>query len=165
MNQMNENNCKWNMVRVSLQSTKTRFQEWKFHQFALFALTNLETKEGMTENENEDESWIAKFQKTGANLRPIRIYLVGTRRTGAKTSLINRFIKDIFNEHVAWTVEISFFFKRVEVDGVSLRLQIWGLSTHTHNKRHHHLNKWTTSKTNRYGRTRNIPKNQVNMHK
>ena len=105
-------------------------------QFALFALTNLETKERMTQSKKEDKSWIANFQNTGAKLRPIKIVVIGPVCTG-RTSFIERFINGTFDELVCATIGASSLCKSVEVDGISLKLEIWGLPT----QKHHHLNK------------------------
>ena len=61
-----------------------------------------------------------------------KIVLLGASSVGAKTSLAVRFVKDTFDEQGCATVGASFIAKVVEVDGVKLNLQMWGLHQNTH---------------------------------
>ena len=61
-----------------------------------------------------------------------KIVLLGASGIGAKTSLIVRFVENIFDEQGLATACVSYRRKVVEVDGVKLILQMWGLHQNTH---------------------------------
>ena len=56
-----------------------------------------------------------------------KIVLLGEAATGAKTSLAIRFVNDVFDEKVEPTIGAAFRCKVTEVDGIKMKLQIWGL--------------------------------------
>ena len=60
-----------------------------------------------------------------------KIVLLGESATGAKTSLVIRFVKDTFDERGTATIGASFLAKVVEVDGFQVKLEIWGLCSNT----------------------------------
>jgi Ras-related protein Rab-8A len=54
----------------------------------------------------------------------IRLLMVGDSACG-KTSLVLRFDQDIFSSKFVTTIGVDYRDKLVNVDGVSLRLQLW----------------------------------------
>ena len=63
-----------------------------------------------------------------------KIVLVGASATGAKTSLAIRFVKGVFDCEVSATIGAQYLRKVVEVDGIRMKLEIWGLHLNTMNK-------------------------------
>lgn len=53
-----------------------------------------------------------------------KIILIGNSNTG-KTSLINRYINNTFEDKYMCTVGVDFMMKKVQVDNIDLKLQIW----------------------------------------
>ena len=60
-----------------------------------------------------------------------KIVLLGESATGAKTSLVLRFVKDTFDKRGTATIGSSLLQKVVEVDGFQVKLEIWGLCSNT----------------------------------
>ena len=60
-----------------------------------------------------------------------KIVLLGEAATGAKTALALRFVKDTFDDREPSTVGAAFLQKVVEVDGLQVKLKIWGLCSNT----------------------------------
>ena len=73
----------------------------------------------MEEVQNENEINY-KFGKD------IKIIIVGNLSTG-KTSIINRYMKDNFEEHCRATIAPEFSFKIIKINGINFRLQFWDL--------------------------------------
>ena len=81
-------------------------------------------EKGVTEidfDDNENTQPERKF-------KPIKIVVIGPASTGAKTSLICRFVKDTYDERVGATIGAGMYQKNVKVSGTFLDLFIWGLS-------------------------------------
>lgn len=53
-----------------------------------------------------------------------KIILIGNSNTG-KTSLINRYINNTFDDKYMCTVGVDFMMKKIQVDNIDLKLQIW----------------------------------------
>ena len=53
-----------------------------------------------------------------------KVILIGDSNTG-KTSLINRFVNNTFDEKYLCTIGVDFFMKTIEVDEQTIKLQIW----------------------------------------
>ena len=70
--------------------------------------------------------------------RFLKIVMVGPSNTGAKTSVTNRFVHDCFNKPFPVTITYQFFSKTVAVDGMQLRLDIFGWCLHSSS--HHFMN-------------------------
>ena len=60
-----------------------------------------------------------------------RIVLLGASSVGAKTSLALRFVQSTFDDHGSPTIGAAFICKVVEVDGVKVKLEMWGLHLNT----------------------------------
>ena len=75
-------------------------------------------KESTNKNENIEAD--SKF-------KPIKIVLVGPASSGAKTSLIHRFIEGTFTQNTLPTIGAYFGMKKIEVEGKLFKLEIWGL--------------------------------------
>ena len=60
-----------------------------------------------------------------------KVVLLGDMAIGAKTSLAIRFARDMFDEGVAPTTGACFFCRVAEVDGMKVKLEIWGLCWNT----------------------------------
>lgn len=84
-----------------------------------------------------------------------KVALLGESATGAKTSLALRFVHDTFDERPLPTIGATFMCKVVDVDGVKVKLEIWGLHLNTKNKEntYHALN----VHAHRYGRASTLP--------
>ena len=78
----------------------------------------------MEEVINEDNK---KFGKD------LKVILIGNISTG-KTSIINRFIKNIFEEKCRATIAPEFSYKVIKYKGANYRLQIWDLPGQERNK-------------------------------
>jgi len=55
----------------------------------------------------------------------VKIVLVGPSGSGAKSSLILRYVDDTFDESISSTIGARFYSKVVEVDGVTVKQDIW----------------------------------------
>lgn len=53
-----------------------------------------------------------------------KIILIGNSNTG-KTSLINRYINNTFDDKYMCTVGVDFMMKKIQIDNIDLKLQIW----------------------------------------
>jgi len=53
-----------------------------------------------------------------------KIVLCGDSNTG-KSSLISRYVDDVFNENTLTTIGVDFKLKTIEVDGYKVKLQLW----------------------------------------
>ena len=73
---------------------------------------------------------------TGSTLTA-KVVLLGDAGIGAKTSLAYRFVRGVFPEDTAPTVGAEFIAKDLVVDGVRVKLEIWGLRSHTKTKKTH----------------------------
>ena len=63
----------------------------------------------------------------------IKVVMLGDAATGAKTSLLERYIKGIFRDFQETTIGAAFVAHKTVVDGVDIKLEIWGLLfTFTH---------------------------------
>lgn len=62
----------------------------------------------------------------------IKIVVLGEVSTGAKTSLLRRFVADEFTEFQNATIAVSFMTKQFEVDGTTVKLEMWGLHKMSH---------------------------------
>lgn len=85
----------------------------------------------------------------------VKIVLLGDGGTGAKTSVAIRFVQDRFDEPGSPTIGGTFHRKRVEVLGVSVKLEMWGLHLNTREdeKRTH----FTENTTHRHTSRRTVP--------
>lgn len=63
----------------------------------------------------------------GEGILTVNVVLVGDSATGAKTSLLNRFTKGTFTLFTYPTIGVAFVTKTLEVDGIQVKLEIWGL--------------------------------------
>ena len=102
----------------------------------------------MTSNENSDEV-IANDNETiealnvsakdskcsssvtsvnGDDVISLKVVLIGESGTGAKTSLVSRFVYNTFDDYSCSTIGAAFVTKRMNVDGVQYKLELWGLS-------------------------------------
>ena len=85
----------------------------------------------------------------------VKIVLLGGSGVGAKTSLVIRYLKRVYDEKVTPTIGAAFLHKLVEVEGFKVKLVIWGLlpvalfKEHTIPSRH--------ICTHRHSRTGTIP--------
>ena len=57
----------------------------------------------------------------------LKIIVIGTAGTG-KTSFVNKWTKNIFNENYKATIVSEFGFKIVELKGKMYRIQLWDLA-------------------------------------
>ena len=64
-----------------------------------------------------------------------KVVLLGDAGIGAKTSLLQRFLKGRCDEYPSATVGVEFFTKDLAVDGVRVKLELWGLRSHTKTKK------------------------------
>ena len=80
---------------------------------------------------------------------------------GAKTSLALRFVRDTFLEMPTPTIGAAFMCKVVDVDGVKVKLEIWGLHLSTNDEE----NTYNTLNVHahRYSRARTLPRNGANV--
>ena len=84
-----------------------------------------------------------------------KIVFLGAPAVGAKTCLLHRYLKREFDEKLPSTLGAAFFCKLVEVEGIKMKLVIWGLlpvalfKEHTIPSRH--------ICTHRHSRTGTIP--------
>lgn len=66
--------------------------------------------------------------KEKKNIRgDLKIIVIGTAGTG-KTSFVNKWTKNIFNENYKATIVSEFGFKIVEINGKIYRIQLWDLA-------------------------------------
>ena len=65
-----------------------------------------------------------------------KVVLLGDSGVGAKTSLVQRFVNDEFHEDTTPTIGPNFFTKDLVVEDVKVKLQLWGLRSHTRTKKH-----------------------------
>ena len=56
----------------------------------------------------------------------IKILIIGNSYTG-KTSVVNRFVQNKFDEHYKATVACDFSMKIIKIEDTELRLQLWDL--------------------------------------
>ena len=56
-----------------------------------------------------------------------KIVFLGAPAVGAKTCLLHRYLKREFDEKLPSTLGAAFFCKLVEVEGIKVKLEIWGL--------------------------------------
>jgi small GTP-binding protein len=63
-------------------------------------------------------------QSDGASSLKLKIIIVGSGRAG-KTSIVQRFANNVFNEDVAITVGVEFAQKSLDVEGQYVTLQLW----------------------------------------
>ena len=61
----------------------------------------------------------------------IKVVLLGASGVGAKTSLLRRFLTGGFEERGEPTVGVSFAVVKGRLDGVEVKLNVWGLRQHT----------------------------------
>lgn len=59
-----------------------------------------------------------------------KVVFLGDAGIGAKTSLVLRFVRGVFFEDTGPTVGAEFIPKELVVDGVRVKLEIWGLRSH-----------------------------------
>ncbi|MCQ2817042.1 MAG: ADP-ribosylation factor-like protein [archaeon] len=57
----------------------------------------------------------------------LKIIVIGTAGTG-KTSFVNKWTKNVFNENYKATIVSEFGFKIVEINGKMYRIQLWDLA-------------------------------------
>ena len=57
----------------------------------------------------------------------LKIIVIGTAGTG-KTSFVNKWTKNIFNENYKATIVSEFGFKIVDINGKMYRIQLWDLA-------------------------------------
>ena len=69
------------------------------------------------------------FAGTGSTLTA-KVVLLGDTNIGAKTSLLQRFVRGRCDESPESHPGVSFSSKVVEVDGVHVKLELWGLRSH-----------------------------------
>lgn len=64
----------------------------------------------------------------------IKVVLLGASGTGSKTSLLRRYATGGFNEMGEPTIGASFLVVDGTMDGVEVKMNVWGLqqNTHTH---------------------------------
>ena len=60
----------------------------------------------------------------------LKIVFVGSPKTGAKTSLVHRYISDDFQETTEPTIVVSYSSKKLVYENVSVRMELWGLLYH-----------------------------------
>ena len=65
-----------------------------------------------------------------------KVVLLGESGVGAKTSLVQRFVNDVFHEDTTHTLGPNFFTKDLVVEDVKVKLEIWGLRSHIKLKKH-----------------------------
>ena len=90
-----------------------------------------------------------------------KVVLLGDVATGAKTSLALRFVRDTFLEMPTPTIGAAFMCKVVDVDGVKVKLEIWGLHLNTKNKES--ASNALNAHAHRYSRARTLPRNGANV--
>jgi small GTP-binding protein len=56
----------------------------------------------------------------------IKILIIGNSFTG-KTSVVNRFVKNVFDENYKATIACDFSMKIIKIEDTELRLQLWDL--------------------------------------
>ena len=56
--------------------------------------------------------------------KKFKICIFGDGGVG-KTSLVNRYLTGVFQEHYRITIGADFFVKRINVNGATVTLQIW----------------------------------------
>ena len=57
----------------------------------------------------------------------IKVLVIGDQNCG-KTSIVNRFIHGTYDNSVQNTVACEYSLKMIEVDGVTLRMNIWDIA-------------------------------------
>ena len=72
---------------------------------------------------------------TGTTLTA-KVVFLGDAGNGAKTSLVLCLVRDVFHEDTASTVGAAFLTKDLVVDGVRVKLEIWGLRSHSNEETH-----------------------------
>ena len=100
------------------------------------------------------------FASTGSTITA-KVVLLGDARIGAKTSLMQRFLKGRCDEYPSATVSAGLGSKSVEVDGVEVELGVWGLRPHFKTKTHIVVN--TDVYMHRHRRVRTLSFNEFNI--
>ena len=78
------------------------------------------------------------FAGTGSTLTA-KFVLLGDSGVGAKTSLMQRFLKGRCDEYTTPTIGSDFSTKDLVVEDVKVKLKIWGLRSHTRTKKTHNV--------------------------
>ena len=117
-----DNNNNDNIVRQQLEENRTEQHETQKDvpcAAAAAASATAETKGLSSVNNNAP--------KDDQNEVALKIVFVGACCTGAKTCLLRRIVNDTFDEMTPPTIGAAFNVKKINVDGISYRMEMWGL--------------------------------------
>ena len=91
----------------------------------------IESQETMTTADDpcakEDSKQKSSKSEKNPNELTLKVVFAGAIATGAKSSLVTRIVKGIFDDHIPPTIGAAYLVKQITFDGVQYRLEIWGL--------------------------------------
>ena len=116
-----DNNNNDNVFRQEIEESKTEQHETQKDVpcAAAAASATAETKGLSSVNDNAPNDL--------QNEVALKIVFVGACCTGAKTCLLRRIVNDTFDEMTPPTIGAAFSMKKINVDGISYRMEMWGL--------------------------------------